>query len=510
MLNLMRKGATILVFMSWCAFFVAQELYVSRNFEAVKKNIPVMIVNAADCFYVLRYSKAVHDFTIERRAKPSAEITGFTPLKMDSVNASWFDYEKLDYLFFEHRKKLYFVFEKVMNTKKTIYLKIIDTLSRSSGFIELASLEKEKNWQDFNFTFKLTAGHNILIVASQIYFNGSVKKTAFLYDLEKRRMSPPMKLPLENAHTGYSSAFECNRGGDLFYTLSKTRFVSLKRKYIGQSQVELPVFFYDTILLVSYLNRDPLRLKKTPLMANISQLNSIRILPGADSITVLAHVALQPNDSSAAAMYFFSKRLSADLDATYFTHSTVLDSSLEAALTFYDGGDYKTAGDKEYRPVQELGAASLHYHIAERRELNYRKELLVWESDRLTGRITGQYLVPRKMFGMGFTPYNNEGEAMLAVYGNRLNVALLEAGANFKKSASEFRYHRFKKVSRLSGANIVMYSLHDGIIEKKLVYRNGGFELVPLVYSSSGQADMIFYLNGDRFEKFAIWPLNPL
>jgi hypothetical protein len=505
----MRKGVTILILMSWCALFVAQELHFSRNFEAIKKNVPVMIINSEDCFYVLRYSKAVHDFTIERRAKPSAEIIGFTPLKMDSVNASWFNYENLDYLLFEHHKKLYFVFEKVTNTRRTIYLKIIDTLSKSSGFIELANLEKEKSWRDFSFTVKLTAGKNILIVASQTYFNGSIKKTAFLYNPEKRSMGPAMKLPLENPHTGYSSAFECNSKGDLFYVLSKLRLVSLKRKYIGQSQVEVPVFFYDTISLVSYLNRAPQLLKKVSVLANISQLNSIRIRPGHDSVMVSAHVAMQPNDSSAAKVYFVSQQLHAELDVIYSTHSTALDSSLEAALTFYDGGDYKTPGDKEYSPVQDISAPHLLFGVSERRELNYRKELLVWESDRLTGRITGQYLVPRKMFGMGFTPYNHGGEAMLSVFGNRLHVTVLEAGANFKKPATEFRYHRFKKVSRLSGANIVMYTLHDGIIEKKLVYKNGNFELVPLIYSSSGQPEMIFYLNGDRFEKFATWPLNP-
>ena len=70
-----------------------------------------IINNHPNFFYLLRFNKEVHDLTIERRSKPAAEILSFCPLKLDSVNADWFDYGKLDYLFFEHRYHVYFFFE---------------------------------------------------------------------------------------------------------------------------------------------------------------------------------------------------------------------------------------------------------------------------------------------------------------------------------------------------------------------------------------------------------------
>ena len=503
----MKKGATI-IFLISCAFSFSQELLFSRNFQAIKKNLAVAILNAPDRFYVLRYNKDVHDLTIERRAKPSAEITGFTPLRMDSVNASWFNYEKLDYLFFEQHKKIYFVFEKVVNTKKTVYLKIIDTLCKSSGFIELAELSLDKGIQDFGFTFKITAGNNILLVASQTLLNGTVKKTVYLYDLEKRRMAMVRKLPLENEVSGYSKAFEFNAAGDLFYVLDKMRFVSFKRKYVQQAQVNVPVFFHDSLTLVSWPAQAQ-TIGKAPLLTNASLLNNISLFPGSGGVLVTAQVSLQSSDTTEAKVYFFSQKFKTGLELQSPAEITALSPALEQVLTFYDGEDDKRAAGKEYPLIETVAAGELNFHVSERREERFRKELLVWQIQASTGHITAQYLVPRKMFSMGFTHFNNEGGAMLASSGDQLNVVLLEAPANFKKSAAEFRYHRFKKVTNMYGANVVRYIIGQGSTEKKLLYRNGDFDLVPLIYRSNGQADMIFYLSSGNFEKFAILKLNP-
>lgn len=504
----MKKGATI-IFLISCAFSFSQELSFSRNFQAIKKNVAVAILNSTDRFYVLRYNKEVHDLTIERRAKPSAEITGFTPLKMDSVNASWFNYENLDYLFFERHKKLYFLFEKVVNTKRTVYLKIIDTLSKSSGFIELAELEQEKGIRDISFLFKLTAKNNILLVGSQTFANGIIKKTAYLYDPEKRKMLMVRKLPVENEASGYSTGYEFNAEGDLFYVLDKFRLVSYKRKFVQQTQVNIPVFFHDTLTLVSWPVSEQ-GLRKAVVLTSVLLLNGIRLFPGKEALLVTAHVSLQPPDSAIARSCFFSKKFSTNLDLQEQAETNLLDPQLEQSLTFYDGEDDKSAASKEYNPVETIAAGAFHFQAAERREDKFRKELLVWQIEAATGHIKEQYLVPRKIFSMGFSRFNNEGGAMIAPFGNRLSIVVPESPSNFKKAVSEFRYHRFKKVTNIYGANMVMYTLGEGYTEKKLLYRNSDFDLVPLIYRANGQEDMVFYLSSGSFEKFAIWKRSPL
>src|SRR4051812_2137249 len=137
----MRAGAIIFLLINYCAFLFSQNLTYTRDFDTKRRSVPLQIINNhPDYFHLLRYNKLAHDLTIERRAKPSGEVETFTALRLDSVNADWFDYEKLDYLFIEHNKQTYFVFEKTLNTKKAIYLKTVDSLGRSSGFKEIAVL----------------------------------------------------------------------------------------------------------------------------------------------------------------------------------------------------------------------------------------------------------------------------------------------------------------------------------------------------------------------------------
>src|SRR5687767_13282896 len=160
----------------------SQKITYSKSYPAVPKNIPLAIINRdPHYFFLLRSNRLAHDLTIERRAKPNGEMLSFTPLKLDSVNASWFDYERLDYLFFEQQGQVYFVFERVFNNNKTIFLKVIDTTGHSSGFIELAGLEKDKNVTDIGFEWKRTQDR-LLIIAERQYSNGTIKKVATLYD----------------------------------------------------------------------------------------------------------------------------------------------------------------------------------------------------------------------------------------------------------------------------------------------------------------------------------------
>src|SRR4051812_4590413 len=119
----MKRNAIILFLMSYCVFLFPQNLVFSERFETTKKNSAIELINAnPHYFYLLRYNKEAHDFTLERRSKPSAKVLNFTRLKLDSVNASWFDYSKLDYILFEQEQKLYFIFEKELNSKKEIFL----------------------------------------------------------------------------------------------------------------------------------------------------------------------------------------------------------------------------------------------------------------------------------------------------------------------------------------------------------------------------------------------------
>src|SRR6187551_238351 len=161
----MIRGAIIIFLMNYCAFLFSQELQFSRDFIAMKKNLPVAIINNhSNYFHVLRYNKDVHDLTLERRAKPSAEILAFTPLKLDSVNASWFNYENLDYVFHEQDHHIYFLFEKVLNNKKELFLKSIDTTGKASGFKLLASLEKDNSVSDISFEYHLVDQNKLLLI----------------------------------------------------------------------------------------------------------------------------------------------------------------------------------------------------------------------------------------------------------------------------------------------------------------------------------------------------------
>jgi hypothetical protein len=179
------RNFAIIAFVSMYSIFFSQSLTFSEVFQTHKKNIPLAILNNHPRFFhVLRYNKIAHDLTIERRSKPSAAIVAFTALKMDSVNADGFNYENLNYLWYEYKNRQFFVFEKFVNLKRTVYLKIIDTACHSSGFIELAALEKDGNIKDFGFTFVRQGENELLIVGTLQYHNGVTMRSAVLYDAE--------------------------------------------------------------------------------------------------------------------------------------------------------------------------------------------------------------------------------------------------------------------------------------------------------------------------------------
>lgn len=507
----MLRVAIITFLVSYCVALFSQPIY-SRDFEARKKNVPLVIINNNEnYFYLLRFNKAAHDITIERRAKPSAEIISFTPLKLDSLNANWFDYDKLDYLFFEHNYSTYFLFEKVLNSKKTIYLKISDTLGKSSGFIELASIEKEQGVSEIHFDFKRSGSKNILIVASQTYGKFAIKKLVLLFDVEKRKIIWAKKLPIENAVTGYSIAFECNETNDLFCVLAKTHIASFKRKNINQTQAIVPVFFYDSLTLASYLNNSPQAIKQKLAINNLSGINSIRIIPIRQEVSFIAHFSKQDRPEIVNT-YFLNQKLSADFSKEFYAEITPLDDSIKESLTFYDGTDFKSASEKEYRHCFKFEQNNLDYQVSERVEDYFYKELFFWKNDLETGKISCQKIIPRKVYSFKErTRFKNIGVVMPVLNNDKLSVVILESPLNSKKDPNEFNYHRFKKETSLWKSNLVMYSINNcGVLEKKIIFHNANFDAVPMQYLSDNQEDFILYLNNGNKEKFAILKGNQL
>ncbi len=490
---------------AYCSSFFSQPVY-SRDFEARKKNVPLAIINNhSNYFFLLRYNKAAHDITIERRAKPSAEIVSFTPLKLDSINADWFNYENLDYLFFEYNYHTYFLFEKVLNSKKSIYLKITDTLGKASGFIELAALEKEKGVTEIDFEYKRTYNNNILIVASQTYGTFLIKKTVLIFDVEKRKVVLTKKLPIENAATGYSTAFEANATNDLFFVLAKAHIVSYKRKNINHEQVQVPVFFYDSLIVVSFLNKAAFPVRNKMFLDGFTGVNSIRLIPSKETVSTLVHFSsLKPGGEICT--YFLNEKFNNDLTNTSRPYIIPLDSSIKENLTFYDGTDYKSAAYKEYRLLTNLNTATTEYVLTERVEDYYYKELLVLQNDPKTGQVLHQNIIPRKIYSFkGRTRFKNIGKAMPFIFKDKLHVVVLESPANFKKETDKFNYHRFKKETNLWHSNLVMYTIdNNGVMDKKLLYHNANFDAVPLPYQAENATDIVLYLNNTKVEKFVI------
>lgn len=499
----MRKAILLAFCIYYCSCFFSQATY-SRDFEARKKNVPLAIINNhANYFLLLRYNKAAHDITIERRANPGAEIISFTPLKLDSVNADWFDYEKLDHLFFEKEHYFYFLFEKVLNSKKTLYLKIVDTLGKASGFIELAAVEKDKGVTDINLEYKTTANNNILIIASKTYGEFGVKKTATLFDVEKRKIVWTKKLPPENVNYGYSTTFECNETNDLFCVLTKIHVASFKRKYMNHAQMIIPVLHFDSLSILSFLNGEAFPVRKRIAINDLSSLKSMRLVTGKDNVSVIAHFS-KGDKNGEDNVYFLNQKFSADLVTEFYNTITPLDASIKESLTFYDGTDYKEASDKDYNYFTGFKLNNKYLQLSERVDEYYSKELISWQSDLETGAVSAQKILPRKIYSFqGRTRFKNITKAMPFIYDNKLHIMVLETPLNFKKDANTYKYQQFKKETNLWRSSIVMYVLNsDGNLEKKLVYRNANYDAVPMAYQANNNNEIILYLNNNKYEKF--------
>lgn len=499
------KGAMIFFLANCCAFLLAQQpLQFSRNFISFKKNLPAQIINNhSSYFYVVRQNKVAHDITIERRAKPSGEIVSFTPLKLDSVNASWFDYENLDYLVFEKDYKVYFVFEKVLNTRRAVYLKIIDTTGKSTGFIELAVLERDNNTADFYFSFHETENGDILLASTKIAVNGLNRTSVTLYSTERRSVVWIRKLPLVNERLAEIVSMACNKDGNLIY-LQGFYSVTGTESYSGITRT---ITRLDSIVLWNWKSSGPEPIPHTLDIWGLHRISGF-VITKADT-TFLSIKGLE-YDSVKNTMIEVIYNIGLNgSNKTIFDSRNFYDPKIKEQLTFYDGPENASFSKEHHLVCTYINGHSV-YALLERSEQGYYKELLLRSFDDKTGRERSQKIIPRKIFFFrGRTRFKQLAEPMLYTYNARISIVLLEHPLNFRVNPGNFNHRSMKKETNLSGANIVAYSLRsDGDFEKTLIYKNSAFDLVPLTYSGS-EADMVFYLYNNKYEKFAIWTPYP-
>jgi hypothetical protein len=503
----MRSFAIIFLILNYCLSIFSQNIKFTRTFDTKRKLVPVSIINNhPDYFYVLRYNKLAHDLTLERRAKPSGEILSFTPFKLDSVNAGWFDYENLDHLFFAKDHKVYFLFERVTNFKKDIFLKVVDTSGKSSGFINIATLDKDKNMSDFNFQYKLTRENNILLIGSSFYINNTAKKIVMLYDPFKREKIWVRKLPLENSQTGYSQSFQCNSRNDLAYMMFKSRIVGFKRKVIGQTQAEIPVFYFDS-LSMNVISEKGTFFRKNLSVQNLSSINTALVNMTDTTVMASLHFSKE-NDKGEESVFFLNEKFTTDLSTIIFSHTAPLNKRNIEKLTFYDGSDFNSPADKDYNLVKEIAINEKLIILSERTDENYYKEMILVQANQRTGIIEDQEIIPRKIFYFDDrTRFKNLGISSLVACGDTIHVIVIENKSNQKQAPSEFKYHDFTKARNVWGANVVDYTLLKNELKKTLIYKNANFDFIPLPYQSN-QCDFVMYLNSGKLEKFAFLPLN--
>jgi len=216
-----------------------------------------------------------------------------------------------------------------------------------------------------------------------------------------------------------------------------------------------------------------------------------------------------PNSQGRDEPFFLAQGFSNDLGANLFSEVTPLSNDTKDKLTFFDGSDYQSAADKDHRLSQTISNNGVNYYLAERSEENYYKELLLWKINLRTGAVLAQEIIPRKIFYFDDrTRFRNIGATGQTICNANFYSFLLEDSDNFRRGARDFEFHDFSRQKYLWGANLVAYILRpDGSFEKKLVYKNGDYDFVPLNYRSN-QCDFVFYLNKGNLEKFAILKLE--
>jgi hypothetical protein len=501
------KGAITLVFLSCCTFFFSQNIVFSREFASEKNHIPLKILNGDPSYFaVLRYNKRTHDFIVEKRKKSNFEIVTFTPLNLDSVNANWFDYENLDYLFFEYHRQYFFVFEKVLNSKRSIFIKTIDSLGKSSGFNELATLEKDEATSNFRFIFSRSQDSDLLIVGEHYYQNNTSKKVILIYNLQNHSNKWISKLPLENLTTGFSSDFKY-KNDNLYYLMCSSSLARYRTAY-SVNQVSVIPIYYSKIQNLTRFNLQEKKISKTNLcLNNFIELKNTSLTFYENKINITIQYIDEAEDNQKK-YCLFTQTFDQNLSQSLFCTKSLMDLQTEKRLTYYDSNELKDAFDKDFFNYHEFVEDQYLCLFKERHTQNYFKEILCLKLNLQTGNLFYQKIIPRKIFLFkGRTKFQNINEAAFLSRLKSNYVLVLENKANLLLNAGNYVYRKFKKLKSLSAGNFVLYEIkNDGSIEKSLIYKNADFKVVPLKYESN-QNDFIFYLNKRKKEQFAILKL---
>ena len=142
------RSAIVFLMVNYSAVLFCQEPVFTREFESLRGNVPMKIINPDGPFLPLTIQQT-HSWSYRWKAEQGQwQHCKAHPLKLDSVNANWFDYDNLDYLFFKSGDKLCFAFEKVLNTKRSILWIQLIAVDELRGFANwLHCGENAGNWE---------------------------------------------------------------------------------------------------------------------------------------------------------------------------------------------------------------------------------------------------------------------------------------------------------------------------------------------------------------------------
>ena len=505
----MKQSAILIVSIFYCAFFMGQDLRFSRNFQTINKNVPLAIINnGPDYFYVLRYNKLAHDLIVERRRKSNAEMINLSPLKMDSVNARTFNYENLDYLFFAEGTKAFIVFEKVTTGRRSVYLRSCDTNGRVGPFVHLGSIERSANLKDFYFNLKQAGGGKVLIVASRVFHDNSVSRTAYLYNVLNGKFLWEKKLTLENPDNGYAQGFNTDSKNNLFYFTVNATLVEYRRQYVNHYQRMMPVYHYDSVTL-HYSGADNARNHSARLaLSDLSLLNSVNLFVRDTVLTATAHFSKMDPATGEKRSYFLGQRFNEELQSRE-EYVTPLKKEISEQLDFFDGGDTREAADKQYDPVWQQSSGTSGFELSGRQEEDFSKEMIFRHTDLNTGRVIYQSVVPRKIFYFaGRTRFKSMGSSVTVNCKDTVYTFVLEHVSNDKILPKDFHYSKFEKQEYAKYATLACYYYSTGAeMKKKVILKNIDYDCIPLNYQGT-QRDIIFFQTRGSVERFAFLKLN--
>lgn len=385
---------------------------------------------------------------------------------------------------------------------------MIDSSGKASGFIELASLDKDKQCLNFGFTYKKTVNNNILLIGYRTDLQGINRKTAVLYSTKKREVIWFKRLAPENTSTVNSHDFDCDAENNLIYLQNVYQILGYETYYTSNGSYTLPQLQLDSLTFHSISSAGN---EHDFMKLNLQELSSIKNSNAfvSNERIVLSVQGLIEDTVKGVTEELIINFIKKGKAQDFIKKVNTYNAQLKKQLTFYDGPT-KQYYQKNYELKENYsGDQSLYTHF-ERSEENYYKELVLRKTDLRTGELMYQKVIPRKiLFYRNQNRYRSIASVMPSLFGDTLRLVLLENPSNFRRDPNEFNYHDLRKETNLYGSNLVAYRVDsEGKLLKELVFHNDDFDLVPLKYQSN-QPEMVFYLNNGKFEKFLIWKPYP-